>query len=222
MKKRIAAVLLAALCLTLAACKQPAGPQPAAPGTDAPQSSAQTPAQPSAPDAPEPPPEPLRLNALNVEFAVAGHEENALLALQKSFPAALTDALKAQNVEVGSVSVTFGTSGEATQTAMLGGAVQLAFLPAEDYFPYRGGMVVALEDGVDAALSQGLLVAAASDDESADERLADVLRDALPSLASVLAPYTDGGANGLYRFDAARLAELDRLYEESVKANSAP
>lgn len=219
MKRRVPALLTAALCLLLAACAQSA---PVSPGPDAPSVPAQAPAAPDTPAAPEAPAEPLRLDALNVEFAVAGHDENALLTLQKSFPAVLTDALKAQNVEVGSVRVTFGTSGEATQTAMLGGAVQLAFLSAGDYFPYRGGMVVALEDGVDAALEQGLLVMAASDDESADERLASALRDALAALAPALAPYTGPDANGLYRFDAARLEELGRLYEESIEAPGAP
>lgn len=217
MRNRVLALLTAALCLLLAACARSA---PVPPGTDAPQASAQTPAAQSAPETPqtpEPPSEPLRLAALNVEFAAAGHDETVLLKLQKDFPAALIEALRAQNVELGAAAVTFGTSGEATQTAMLGGAVQFAFLTAEDYLPYRGGMVVASEDSAEASLSQGLAVLAASDDAAADERLAQALRGALPELAPMLADYTGAAAHGRYTFDAARLEALDSLYQQSVE-----
>lgn len=211
MRRRLSVLLLAALCLTLAACAARAGTPVGVENDKSP-----------APDGPaeEPdavPDEPVRIDALNVEFAAAGHDEDALLALQEDFPAALTEALGAQTVEVGSVSVTFSTSGEAAQTAMRSGAVQLAFLPAEDYFPYRGGMIVAHEDLPEAELSvsMGLVVAAASEDAHADERFTGALRAALGELAPVLAPYTGDGAAGRYAFDAERLEAIQTLYEES-------
>ena len=211
MRRRFGALLLAALCLTLAACAARAG-TPIGAEND----------KPPAPDGPAEEPdaadEPMKIDALNVEFAAAGHDEDTLLALQGDFPAALSEALDAQAVEVGSVSVTFGTSGEATQSAMRSGAVQLAFLPAEDYFPYRGGMIVAHEDLPEEELSAsaGLVVAAASDDAHEDERLTGALRAALPELAPVLAPYTGDGAAGRYAFDAARLEAIRRLCEEGA------
>lgn len=213
MRRYLSALLLAALCLLLAACAragQPGGAENAEP--------------PAAGDPAEDPgaatDEPLKLGVLNVEFAAAGHEEDALLALQKDFPAALTEALDAQAVEVGSVSVTFGTSGEATQTAMRDHAVQLAFLAAEDYFPYRGGMIVAHEDLPDEELSvsTGLIVAAASDDAHADGRFTEALRAALDGLAPALASYTGDSAAGRYVFDAERLEAIGRLYEESAES----
>ena len=184
-RRYLPALLLAALCLTLAACaraEQPdGGENTGTPVLDGPVEDLDGAAD-----------EPLKIDALNVEFAAAGHDEDALLALQRDFPAALIEALDARAVEVGSVSVTFGTSGEAMETAMRSGAVQLAFLPAEDYFPYRGGMIVAHEDLPDGELSAsaGLAVAAASDDAHADERFTEALRAALRDLAPVLAPYT--------------------------------
>ena len=213
MRRYLSALLLAALCLTLAACadgRRPGGKE----DTELPAVSDPAEDPGAAAD------EPVRLSALNVEFAAAGHGEDTLLALQKDFPAALTEALDAQAVAVGSVRVTFGTSGEATQTAMRSGAVQLAFLPAGDYFPYRGGMIVAHEDLPDEELSvsTGLAVAAASEDAHADERLTGALRAALDGLAPVLAPYTGESAGGRYVFDAERLETIGRLYEESESA----
>ncbi len=203
MKHWLFGALLAAACLAFAACARIARP-------DAP-----APSKPQEIEDPGVPADtPLTIDALGVEFSVSGHDEDALLTLQKEFPAALIDALSLQMVEVGRVSVTFGTSGEATQIAMLDGAVQIAFLPAEDYFPYRAGMIVAHENLSDADLSTGLIVAAASDDASYDERLVTALRDALDTLAPMLAPYTADDAEGQYVFDAARLDELSRLYEE--------
>lgn len=210
MKNCAAALLLmAALCLTLAACART--PQPAPAAGAQPSASPETP--PQSAQTPAPAPAPMRVDALNVEFAAAGHGEDVLLTLQKEFPAALIDALGAQNVEVGRVSVTFGTSGEATQTALQNGAVQLAFLPAGDYLPYRGGMVVAVENGKEADLALGLVVAAASDDSERDERFTAAMRDALGALAPTLASYTADVAQGRYAFDAARLDELSALYE---------
>lgn len=213
MRRHLSVLLLAALCLALIACARseiPGGTESVEPPTP------NSPAE----DLDGPADEPIILDVLNVEFAAAGHEEDALLALQGDFPAALTEALDAREVQVGSVRVTFGTSGEATQTAMRSGAVQLAFLPAEDYFPYRGGMIVAHEDlpGEALSASAGLIVAAASDSARTDERFTEALRAALPDLAPALAPYTAAGAAGQYVFDAERLEAIRLLCEESESA----
>lgn len=211
MRRYLSALLLTALCLALAACAgRQGGPENAGPpAADNPVADLDGAAD-----------EAVKIDVLNVEFAAAGHDEDTLLALQGDFPAALTRALDAQAVEVGSVRVTFGTSGEATQTAMRDRAVQLAFLPAEDYFPYRGGMIVAHEDLPEEApsVSTGLIVAAASDDACADERFTEALRAALGDLSPVLASYTTAGAAGQYVFDPERLEAIRRLCEESESA----
>ena len=214
MRRYLSVLLLAALCLTLAACAVRVGTPIGAENTEPPASDS------VAEDLDGGADEPLRLDALNVEFAAAGHEEDALLALQRDFPAALTEALRARAVEAGSVRVTFGTSGEAMETALRSGAVQLAFLPAEDYFPYRAGMIVAHEDlpEEELSVSAGLVIAAPSDDAETDERLTEALRAALDGLAPALASYTAGSAEGRYVFDAERLETIRRLYEESESA----
>lgn len=205
--RRLFVSLTALLCLALPACAEQTEhtrPEaPAEPATDAPRPAEQ-------------PAEPLKLGALNVEFVAEGRDADGLLKLQADFPWALSDALEKQNVEIGSVVVTFGTSGEATQTAMRGGDVQLAFLSAEGYFPHRVGMVIAVERAEEPDLSLGLIVAAASDDADADERFAAALRAALPDLAPTLASYAGEAANGVYTFDAKLLERLNRLYEDSA------
>lgn len=214
MRRRAYVLLLAALCLTLAACAVRIGTPIGAENTEPPASDGLDADLDGAAD------EPLKLGGLNVEFAAAGHEEDALLALQGDFPAALTEALHAQSVEIGSVRVTFGTSGEAMETALRSGAVQLAFLPAEDYFPYRAGMIVAHEDlpEEELSVSAGLVIAAASDDAETDERLTEALRAALGGLAPALAPYTAKSAEGRYVFDAERLEAIRQLCEEGGSA----
>lgn len=201
MKRVLALLLSAALCLGLAACRR-----------QSPDAPSDTPDDPIV-DPGVPADEPLRLDALNVEFAVGDRDPDMLLALQREFPQALRDALARQLVEVDSVTVTFGPSGEATESALQNGAVQLAFLSAEDYFPYRSGMVVAVEQGEGPDLTLGLVVSAVSDDDAADERLAEALRAALPDLAELLEPYTSEYAAGCYTYDAELLEQLSRLYD---------
>lgn len=152
--------------------------------------------------------EPMHIDALNVEFAVGGRDVSGLLALQQAFPDELRDALGRQLVEVDEVNVTFGTSGEATLTAMQNGAVQLAFLPAEDYYPYGGGTIVAAELALVPDLALGLLVS-----DGKDGFFDNALRDALSNLEAVLAPYTGPEAGGVYVYDTALLEQMQRLYE---------
>lgn len=143
--------------------------------------------------------EPLRLDALNVELVAQERDTDALLALQKAFPAALQAALAAQDVTVDAVNVTFGTSGAATATALRDGAVELAFLPAESWTEAEQGVLVALERGNADDPARSVMVLAAD-----EPRLTDALRAALPALAPVLSDYADGG----YVWDEAEAAAL--------------
>lgn len=195
MKRWLLPLALAA-CLMLTACQKAADP--------APQPAEDEPATPSVEEA-----QPLALERLNVEFVVDGRDPDALMALRADFPEALRAALEKRNVTVDEIAVTFGTSGEATEAALQNGEVQLAFLSAEDYYPYRSGQIVAVEQGSEPALTLGLIVSAVSDDAEADDRFADSLRDALPELTDALAPY----AAAPYGYDSAQLEQLASLYE---------
>lgn len=205
-------VLLALLCLCLSACFA------AAPAQDGGGAETAGGAQSDPAGGAEPEKPPLSFEELNVEFSAAGHDTDALLSLRADFPWALTDALERQGVTVGRVNVTFGTSGEATVSAMRDGAVQLAFLPAEDYYPFRTGILVAVEEGVTPELSLSLAAAAVTEDPAADARLAEALRAALPELAPTLASYTGTAAMGRYSFDQERLDQLSALYEQTAAA----
>ena len=195
MKRWLLPLALAA-CLMLTACQKAADP--------APQPAEDEPATPSVEES-----QPLALERLNVEFVVDGRDPDELMALRADFPEALRAALEKRNVTVGEIAVTFGTSGEATEAALQNGEVQLAFLSAEDYYPYRSGQIVAVEQGSEPALTLGLIVSAVSDDAEADDRFADSLRDALPELTDALAPY----AAAPYGYDSAQLEQLASLYE---------
>ena len=183
--------LLAALALLLAACR-PATPEPETPPAVEP---------PSIDDAPVS----LSITSLEVEFAVDGRDADALLTLQDAFPAALTEALSRQKVTLGTVNLTFGASGEATLSALRLGTVQLAFLPAEHGFAYRGGEFLAVERGEEGELSRSVLVLAFP-----EPHLAEALRAALPDLASVLADYA-----GEYEYDQAAIEALRNTFEEN-------
>ena len=191
--------LALAACLMLTACQKAADP--------APQPAEDEPATPSVEEA-----QPLALERLNVEFVVDGRDPDALMALRADFPEALRAALEKRNITVGEIAVTFGTSGEATEAALQNGEVQLAFLSAEDYYPYRSGQIVAVEQGSEPALTLGLIVSAVSDDAEADDRFADSLRDALPELTDALAPY----AVAPYGYEIAQLEQLAALYEQEA------
>ena len=197
MKTRWLLPLALAACLVLTACHKSVEPTP-------------TPAETEPPAPPVEEAQPLVLDSLNVEFVVDGRDPDALLTLRTDFPEALRAALERRNVSVGEIAVTFGASGEATEAALQSGEVQLAFLSAEDYYPYRSGQIVAAEQGSEPDLSLGLIVSAVSDDAEADDRFASSLRDALPALTDALASY----ANEPYGYDPAQLEQLAALYEQ--------
>ena len=190
--RRLTLLTALVLALLLAACRASSAPEPSAP-PDVPPSTGDAPVS-------------LALDALDVELAVDGRDADALLDLQKAFPAALTDALAKQKVTVGAVNLTFGASGEATLSALRLGTVQLAFLPAEDGFAYRNGAFVAVEQGRDGDLGRSVLVLGFS-----EPHLADALRAALPDLAPTLADYA-----GAYDTDEAAIAALREAFEEQT------
>ena len=199
MKTRWLLPIALSACLVLTACHKSVEPAP-------------TPAETEPPAPPVEEAQPLVLDSLNVEFVVDGRDPDALLTLRTDFPEALRAALERRNVSVGEIAVTFGASGEATEAALQSGEVQLAFLSAEDYYPYRSGQIVAAEQGDEPALTLGLIVAAVSDDAEADDRFADSMRDALPELTDALAPY----AAAPYGYDSAQLEQLASLYEQEA------
>ena len=208
MKRLSLLTLILMLCLALAACQT----QPPA-STDTPDA-----AESDASETPAPA-EPLKLSELNVEFVVDGRDPDRLLALRSDFPWAMRDALEKQSVTADEIVVTFGTSGEATEAALRSGAIQVAFLSAEDYFPYRSGQIVAVEQGTEPDLALGLIVSAVSDDPDADERFASSLRLALGELTTALAPYTGEAAQGVYTYDTELIEQLGALYESEAAAH---
>ena len=114
MKHLFALLLALTLALFLAAC-----------GGDAP---APSPA-PNEPAAEEP--EALQLDTLNVEFVVGDRAASELMALQKELPPLLIAALADEGCTVGKISITFGTSADATARSLHSGNIDVAFLPNE-------------------------------------------------------------------------------------------
>lgn len=124
--KRVLSLFLALMLLALAGCGKPAQ-------------------QPNAPDDPTVPPteDGVSLTELNVELVADGHDTDALLRIKRELPALLTTALAEREVRVEKVSVTFGTSSEATVEALARGTVQLAFLPTESFLAHEDALRVA-------------------------------------------------------------------------------
>ena len=78
------------------------------------------------------PEEPLHLESLTVEFQRGATDSALLLKAVKELPAALQSVLEESGVTVDEVSVTIGSSCEATAQAVAEGGVDLAFLPAAE------------------------------------------------------------------------------------------
>ena len=198
--KRALSLLLAA-GLSLAACGGQTPPDAPAAPTDGPGSTVE-------PEPASAPIVPVTLDALRVEFVTGERDVDGLLALQSEFPQALIDALGAQQATVGSVSVTFGTSDEATATALRNGAVDIGFLAAETALT-DGQTLFAAEQGGEPDVARSAVVLGRDWPEAATP----ALRAALEALEPVLAHYTGAPANGAYTCDAAYLEQL-RLPEE--------
>ena len=87
------------------------------------------------PEPPAPPEEagPIRLASLSVEGSRLGLDSRDLTRAVRELPEALGAALAAQGVEAERVTVTVGSSPEATAQAVREGGVDVAFLPAGDF-----------------------------------------------------------------------------------------
>lgn len=122
MKRIISLLLTAVLLVTLAGCRK---------ANDVP---------PRPDESVLPAPDGITLAELNVEFAAAGHDPDALMELKREFPPLLIGALADEGVTVGRVNVTFGTSEEATAEAMAHGTVQVGFLPLDTYLEHTDAL----------------------------------------------------------------------------------
>ncbi len=109
---------------------------------------------------------------------------------------------------VGRVAVTFGTSDEATITALQSGAADVGFLTAETALEDELALFAA-ERGGEPDIARSAIVLG-RDWPAADT---SALQAALETLEPVLAHYTGAPANGAYACDAAYLEQL-RLPEE--------
>jgi len=83
--------------------------------------------------APAPEEGPLQLETLSIEVPRTDLTAGDLAQAVRELPEALKTALAAQDVEVGTVTVSVGSSPAATAQAVSEGGVDLAFLPAADF-----------------------------------------------------------------------------------------
>lgn len=109
MKQRLLSLFVLAQVLLLASC----GPGPAETGQD--------------------PEGPIRLESLSVEISRSGFSTQALTQAVRELPEVLKAALAAQGVEAETVTVSVGSSPEATAQAVSEGGVDVAFFSREDY-----------------------------------------------------------------------------------------
>lgn len=98
------------------------------------------------------PEEPLALETLAVEISKNGLSTERLLQAKRELPEALQTAFSQAGVDIGQVTVTIGSSPDATAQALKEGSVDLAFLPAEDFLRV-GGSAVLLGDAPQPALT---------------------------------------------------------------------
>lgn len=143
MKKRSLALLAAALILFTAGCGSRSG---AASSASAAASGSAGAASSAA--------QPMHVEELTVEVPRGGAGD-AVRAAMRSLPAAMAQ----YGVEIGSVSLSFGSSYAATAQALSQGTVHLGFLPADALVQYGGDAVPLLGDAVSAPEPEGLTLA---------------------------------------------------------------
>ena len=140
MKRSLSFLLALTFLLSLCACGQKPSQQP-----------------PSGGESELPPPAaPIHLSLLNVEFVKGERDTGALLELKKTLPPLLIAALAEQDVTVDAVSITFGTSAEATAQALSMGSVQVGFLPSSAFCAYSDALHAVADRGNSSASHIGL------------------------------------------------------------------
>ncbi len=137
MRKLFAVSVIFLLILALTACSgSPAPAPPSSPnGEDIPNGS-HPPVQPDT-SVTTSSPNPLHIPELAVELPRSLDAASARKAMER-----LPAALKKYNVQVDTVSISFGPTYSATVAALQQASVQLAFLPAEDYVTLGGANVI--------------------------------------------------------------------------------
>ena len=98
------------------------------------------------------PEEPLALESLAVEISKNGLSTERLLQAKRELPKQLQTAFSQAGLNIGQVTVTIGSSPNATAQALKEGTVDLAFLPADDFLRV-GGAAVLLADAPQPALT---------------------------------------------------------------------
>ena len=103
------------------------------------------------------PEEPLALESLAVEISKNGLSTERLLQAKRELPKQLQTAFSQAGLNIGQVTVTIGSSPDATAQALKEGTVDLAFLPADDFLRVGGAAVLLAGVCADHALSPVLL-----------------------------------------------------------------
>lgn len=139
---------------------------------------------PKEPETEEPPPpeEPLRLEALAVEIGKNGLSPQELASAVQELPEVLRAGFAAQDVEIGQVTVTVGTSPAATAQALAEGTLDLAFLPAEDLLLYGGEAQALLIQDEETENDAAQLAAVSGQPDLTDGRFAAALAEVLAGL----------------------------------------
>lgn len=204
MKKLFAALLALVLALGLAGCGQKKTDTDDAAGDG---------------DIPE---TPVKLETLHVEFVKGGRDTDDLLALRDALP--LVPALGAQNVEIGSAAVTFGTSADATAQALAEGRVDVAFLPLTACFDHADTITLALVQDADegAAIEDREAIAVTKKNKTvASDAFLAALRGAVEELcasdegSAALSLYQYGETKAYTAAELSDFASERAAYEEA-------
>ncbi len=152
-----------------------------------------------------PEPSALQLEALNIEFVIGERDAAELMALQRELPSLLIAALADQDCTVERISITFGTSAEATAQALQSGSIDVAFLPSEALSGFRTRLIAVENASVPAGEYFPDIDFSEVDDVEADSPIyenavvlsadaPDTLCDALSAALAALCADVDGNA----------------------------